>query len=155
MRELFIVALKFYGVVSLFSGLSNLGAVIALWQSGPDNTMGIMGTWLITAAMSFVVVLCTATQAERLADLFGLKAEPARFSGFSAPATLKVGFVLIGVSQIFTKLPLLLKELASLGDPSIPASPQSNFFVLVQLALPVALVFGSSKAVKFLEKHGT
>lgn len=150
MRELFIAGFKLYGVTRLFSGISDCIALIPLWQSGPA---GFMNTWLISAAVSFLIVYASVAHAEKIADLFGLKTgASARVEGFSVKAALKVGLILIGVTQFLHVLPALIKELFTAADPIVYGSSQSLVAALIQVIIPIALVFATDHVIRVIER---
>jgi hypothetical protein len=152
MRELFIVGIKLYGVINLFQGISSCFILIELAQLG-STLPGTAYSWLIPTAVSFLIVFAAVTQAERLADLFGLAEGSARFSGFSPKATLKVGLILIGVSYLLRTIPALTHELTQAADPVISTSPYPTVGALLQVLISLTLVLGSNKVIEFIEEH--
>lgn len=151
MRELFIVGIKLYGVVSLYSVISQAFILIQMFQTGPMPG-SVVFPWLIGAAVSALAVYFSIFQAELLADIFGLGKGSAHLEGFSRKAALKTGFILLGVHRLLYAVPAALKELASMADSQIPNSPYSNVQALIGIALPLALVFAADKLIELIER---
>jgi hypothetical protein len=151
MRELFLVGVKLYGVVSLFSCLTVVLGLIQLAQMAPGSSE-VAYQWLISAAVSGAIVYASISQAERLADVFGLE-KGERFAGFTAKDGLRGGLILIAVNRLLTTVPALIGRLVPGDEPMTGQGSLALVLALVNVAAPAALIWGSKQVTAFIEEH--